>query len=689
MKRWLTICMLCLAVMFLTACGCKLDSDLKINRDGSGERVYVVTAPESMLKDAGKNFDEVDAAIQDSCPDCMDYSYTKEKNDYVATFVMPFDSLEDYKTKLKTFCSGKVEVSGSLSDSPFAASVEYSENLTAKETMDWFTKALVDKNIVPAPYRTRVFDEVTSKVNYAGREYTFGDEPIQIKDQVYCNITSIDLYTFPADEGKFSRTIKIVMDDSELAKNEESIKTFLQEHTPAGATGDWEADDKAKTQTFVITINNLNVEDFQKAMQEFTGSADCEFAEEDSEDANGVFCKDFAFRESLDFSNYVCNSSNTVNVNYVVDGRQTQGSVFDRSRSDFELTPSLMEGNPIYRAYPIGSVSKTNIYANLVSYYHFVGITYTLDAKDLNHLVRKIVFYFDQNGTNEVGDVYDKIRALSQTDDTVSQIKTSLNDNALELVFEGTAPEINHMVNAITGTEDSSSIDLSYKKEWFSPTMKCIITDRIDFTGMVYRDPEGTDYWDIPISYEANIYGTSRKMLLTQDSIKKKAKGFKGVLSSSKPVKVIYQTSRLDKISAVSYLCLALSIVLLVLGTICKIDAKRQDKGKESWSKKVDIRKKLNKKDKDKFEKEQKEASKGKNQSAAASAAPEVAGEIPGRAEASSASSTSSKKEEKEVKKEEKQSEKAEEKPAEKTEEKTEEKPAEETSSEPAGDKKE
>ncbi len=623
MKKVFTIAMLCLTMMFLTACGCKLNSDLTINRDGSGERVYTLTAPESLLRDTGKkSFDEVDAAITESCPDCMEYSYVKEKNDYVATFVLAFDSLDDYETKLNSFCSGRVEVNGSLSDSPFAAELDYSESITTRESMDWLTKALVSKNVVPPQYRNNIIEEVTSKVNYAGREYEFSEELIQIHDQVYCNINSIDIYTLPAEEGKFSRTIKINMASEELAKNEASIQSFLQDHVPTGATGEWESDDKAKTKTFVITINNLNVEEMQKAMQEFTGSADCTFAEEDSEEAVGVFCKDFAFRESLDLKNYACNSSGTVNVNYVVDGRQTQGEIYDADRSDYKYTSSAMEGNEDYRVYPVGSVSKTNVYADLISYYHFVGITYVLDAKDLKNLNRKIVFYFDQNGTNEVGDVYDKIRTLSQTDETVAKIQTSLNDNALELVFEGTASEINHMVSAITGSENASSISVSYKKKWFSPTMKCVITDRIDFSGMVYKDPEKSEYWDIPISYEANIYGTSKKMLIDQPAIKKKGKGFKGVISTGSALKVIYQTNRLDKVTAVSYLCLVLCFIMFVLGIICKVDAKRQDKGKESWSKKVDIRKKFKKNGKEESRKEKEAKSKdskknkGKNISA-------------------------------------------------------------------------
>ena len=51
--------------------------------------------------------------------------------------------------------------------------------------------------------------------------------PMESVSAEWCAIESIDLYTIPSEEGKFARIIKLNIQESELAKNEQAIKEFL------------------------------------------------------------------------------------------------------------------------------------------------------------------------------------------------------------------------------------------------------------------------------------------------------------------------------------------------------------------------------------------------------------------------------------------------------------------------------
>ena len=105
-KRILIVLLFAAMAIFLTACGVDVDATVKLNRDGSGERIMVLTMPKNELLILGKvNTASVDSIIADGCPDCMKYVYNEDDKKIQAEFTLPFSSLEDYQNKLNTFCT--------------------------------------------------------------------------------------------------------------------------------------------------------------------------------------------------------------------------------------------------------------------------------------------------------------------------------------------------------------------------------------------------------------------------------------------------------------------------------------------------------------------------------------------------------------------------------------------------------
>ena len=567
--------------MLLSACGAKMQSEVKISDVGSGSRTFTVEMAKSEIK--GKvSIDEIEGAIQDACPECLECTFGENGKNYSATFVMDFTSVEDYEQKLNTFCKQNADVNLELSPSHFAQKVVYSENLTSREMFTWFIDALVNGGIVAPKYRDSVIEESNTTVDLGGRVYDAGEGRISIDEEKYCAIESIDLYTLPSEEGKFARIIKLNIRESELAKNEQAIKAFLEEAIPEGGTGVWEENKDSSIKTFSVSLAGLNATEMADAMKKYTGSSECAFTEEDSADAVGVFCKDAAFSESLDFSNYACNSAGTVKVNYLFDENLTGGDLTDRQKGGVvSPSESIQTTSNTYLVYSLGEINKSNILANMVHYYHFMGITYTLDAKGPQDISKEIVFYFDNQGTKEIGDAYDKIRVMSESDETVAKIKVSLDDDALTLRFEGSASEINHMTEAITG-KNTGGISYAYENKWLSPTTKCIVVDTMDLDGFVYQDPEESEYWQIPVQYTAKIYGSKKKVTPKQDGISKKGKGFTGVISSGKRMKLTYTTNRMNKTAFLWYLLIFGALVFFIGGICLKVSGDKEERKERS-----------------------------------------------------------------------------------------------------------
>lgn len=239
-KRILIVFLFAAMAVFLTACGVDVDATVKLNRDGSGERIMVLTMPKNEMILLGKiNTSNVDRIIADGCPDCLRYVYSEDSKKIQAEFTLPFSSLEDYQNKLNTFCARKAEVKADFEITPFSSQIQYSENLSTKEMLQWIPNLLIEKKVLNQRYRNSVFDQVSTKFYFSGSEFDGGAGRLSVSDSFYCAIDSIDVYTVSAGGEKYTRLIKLKIREEELNKNKDMISSFLEEGIPEGGFGAW------------------------------------------------------------------------------------------------------------------------------------------------------------------------------------------------------------------------------------------------------------------------------------------------------------------------------------------------------------------------------------------------------------------------------------------------------------------
>lgn len=566
-KKLMVTLVMILGVMILSACGANVDAEVEIKPDGSGTRTMEVSIPKTELQAYG-NFDlsKVESVIADNCPDVLDYTYNEDKKNITATFTLQFSSLEDYMQKLNTFCDTNAKVEAYVGTSPFAAEMRYSENISTKDMLKWLVNALIDNKIVNDRYRSSIIGKVSTKLIYGSKVFSGGSGKLSISENIYCTIDSIDVYTSPAGVEKFTRVIRLNIRDEELEKNKENIDTYLRNAVPEGGFGEWDSAAKNGVQTYVVTVNSVTASELAEAMNTYTDTTDCDFQISDASSEDGLFYKGCAFRERVNWSNYACSSNGTVNVNYMIDLNSYEGSLIDERGGASRRISAAPSGDDIYVAFRLGEINESAIYADLAKYYHFSSVDYLLDVKNRNDITKEIALHFDNASAEEIGEISDKVKLLAKQETILENVGMDLSADTLVFTFKGSASEINEMMNAITGQENAAGISYACEKKWLVPLEKCIVTDVIDLEGIVYHDPNGDKYWDIPIQYEAKLSGTGKKLINEQPKIDKTFNGFEGKLSASRRSKAVYKVNHINGLAFVWYLLLLLGVVALASG---------------------------------------------------------------------------------------------------------------------------
>ena len=594
MKKYVISALLVIMVLFLCGCGCEVNSQVTVFPDESGLRIMELTIPKSEIKTYGKvSLSEIDTLLAENCPECMTYSYEEDKKTAKATFSLHFDSYEDYEQKLNSFCDGNAEIYGSMTKSPFAQEVEYSESLSTREMLKWIPDVLIENKVLNERYRASVFEKFSTKLTFMGKDYDCGAGRVYIQDSLYCKIDSIDLYTSPAGGNKFNRVIKLNMQLSELEKNENGIRSFLAENTPEGSFASWETWDTAPDQIYSVSLTSLTPEEMEHAMEQFTGGGYAHFSADEESSANGLFGKQYGFTENIDWSNYVCSTSKTVNIRYILDGKTTEGELIDTEGGAYRRVNGvpLEEGDDEYLAYVLGEQYETTVKAQLAQYYHFSSIDYSVDAKGINDLEKKISLHFDNAKTEDIGIICDSIREMGKDDEIVSKIETELSETTLTLIFKGKASEVNHMMNAVSGKTDNDGLSYACESKWLAPLETCVVEDVADLDGFVYQG-NVSEYWKIPVHYTAKIYGVGKELINDQPLLDEKMSTFEGTFTSDRRMKAVYRSKRINGLAFVWYLLLFLAFAAFAGGVYFLIRSfieKRRENKEEKLAREIGV----------------------------------------------------------------------------------------------------
>ena len=322
-------------IALLTGCEGRLESDLQVNDDLSGTRVYTLTANKSDLRtgffdDGSKIINE----IKNGTPKELNFRDRSSGDRAVLEFTLEFTDLEDYEEKIDALivAGGGLApadaVDYEIPDSPFASGMRYREDFSMNEPMIWLENLLIEKTALSESNRKDIFGEKVS--GYTIKGISGSGLTISIDDIEYYSLDEIDIYTIANGDGTFDRKIEVRIPDEAMEKNRVPITRFLEANEGGKIFGEWK-DSGTKT-VYCLSAERLTAEEMDGFMRNFYGKDSGTYFEISipsawkyrneynalAKNAADFFYSMGGIKEKVDLSLYTGGSTNTLKSAYYV-----------------------------------------------------------------------------------------------------------------------------------------------------------------------------------------------------------------------------------------------------------------------------------------------------------------------------------------------------------------------------------
>ena len=367
--------LLLLNLMFcLGGCGTTLTTRMEMSENFAGSRIMdlevdLTTLDEERLKMNAPNgdYEPVIEKIKGAMPEELTVTYEKVKEDkYIFHFVLTFTSQEDYKEKVGKLLGYDFMSEFSNATTPFAEKVDFKENFTSAELLNWLPKYLERMNYITSEEGKRFFDKISNSVTINGVKNDISKKYISLEKRAYVPIENINIFTdVDAKEAKVARKIEIIFRKDILDAYREKVEKYLSKVTPTECMSEWQEMDGGR-EKFVLLISPCTPDEMEAVMNTFCASKECdvqliiageiignenEESNDDSADEEEQATKETSYselwdknvvgnlqqsnvkdysqpfsyeatiKESLDLRAFVCNSWGEINTTYYISAK--------------------------------------------------------------------------------------------------------------------------------------------------------------------------------------------------------------------------------------------------------------------------------------------------------------------------------------------------------------------------------
>lgn len=318
MKKNISIIFLVIVVIFsaLTLGGCynnsqdiTLNTTLTINTSNAGSRKMDLYIPNTMV-DTENKAQKLDELISKYCPHDITFNKAYMDENVVYSFVITFESYNDYLEKLRAILGFDPGVIISRPDTIFTSGTRVKENFSSKDLLAFFNNV---EDEYPKNTKNKI-QSTSNTININGNSYTTG-EYISLNEVESVPVDYIDINTTNLKNGKYNRTIKFSFPKSTMNILGNDIYSYMNARTITASSSVW--NEYPSGDEFIVTYNNLDIDQLQKATNELFGSYTCSSIDYlPSADETSVLNNESNFTEKLDISGFSGASNEAVNVNY-------------------------------------------------------------------------------------------------------------------------------------------------------------------------------------------------------------------------------------------------------------------------------------------------------------------------------------------------------------------------------------
>ena len=302
--RLLWLMLGCIAALLLTGCG--MNTEMKLDGQFKGERVITCDELEDQNNLLAKfKVSEAADVLSKKCPPEMTFEckYTNDKKTKALfIFHLSFDSIDDYKNKVKSLINRDPSVQFTYKDPKadlFASGFSISEDFESKDLLAW---------VKPAPAKV--------KLNTISKYM----------------IDSIDISTVhdvDKEGAVYDREITVKIPKKTVeALGKSNIQEFLESSAGENVTGKWKSDDNGASRYRISYKGSADV--VNQITSRIFGSGSS-FAYVSDGSLNTAFSETGVLTEKVTFEKFPCSSDGTCNATFTY--VNMDGSRFDASKS--------------------------------------------------------------------------------------------------------------------------------------------------------------------------------------------------------------------------------------------------------------------------------------------------------------------------------------------------------------------
>lgn len=493
-----------------------------------------------------------------NCPKKLEWNYVETASAYELTFVLSFDSLDEYQEKIAALTG--IEEFCTISRPQVGVKTGFilSEPDDVMAAFTWFTDALKERTSLNDAALSAYLSQQANELIYSGRSYTSKNGTLVCDAETILDAKRIDILT-ALSLNEWNRTIYIIFPD-ELKDNASNVKTYLNAIVPEGMNAVWNDDT-----TWKLTFHAGSFTDLCVQTSQLFQSSSKSLAKESIVAENSMRIV-HSYAEPFQFSFFVPDSG-TVRARYFY-STDTNASlaVYDEDRNEQALA-TTRDGYDGYVCLFDGLVDGSCTYNyDAVFQYQPQQITITNQVKSIQLLTRTIALSLGEVPKLHQQLIMDTVWHDAGKFGTISS-KTD-DENHLTLFFTqtGTPSYLSKGFEAVFGGKETLDY-CSQTTALFQPQHIYRFTENLDFSNFLVQPDITLITLNVQLPTGTAIVSDSLESSLTTES------SISGAVYSAKTTDpALTVTMALFQPNAAYYLCLfsLLIIVSAILFSIYK-----------------------------------------------------------------------------------------------------------------------
>ena len=461
------------------------------------------TEEETTEEEATEDETTTDETAEEEAEEETDEETSETDIEYECTFVLDFDNIENYKSKVSAIIGEDREIEVVKPEGVFVDGIEYEENFTSEELLSWLSNALVEGGFVSSENESYIFESDTTTFIFNSEEYPDTYEKISVSTLEYLDGVNIEIFTTAYGEDTYDRAVVFHVPFTSLEKKEEEITTFIEAGVPSDATFSWEDDDKNAVCT--INMEGLTIDKLDAVMKTIFHSDEYSVTMSEFNDEPGMLDTTFAYKETIDTSQFLSDDYGETPIDYYIsDNVNTSASIILETDGDEEEELSgltVYESNDYegYNEVFSTDIGQSSFKIEITSSYTPDLINVLTKVKGQDKIERDIEFVFSQELDEE-----EKNSIKSKIDNSAkeyAELTYETEDDNYIVTFkqEGTEEEVNEASENMFGY---LSLDIHYARETKKTSLK---VDSILQEEIYFRNLLGRDIYDIPLNYTLEL----------------------------------------------------------------------------------------------------------------------------------------------------------------------------------------